>query len=171
MEVPDMDDEEELRELFGDPGWWLPTPPDAMIRIRRAARRQRLRAATMAACAVVVIAGAVAGPLAFSKAGASAMTPTVQVSPRPTIQLPDVIGMPLQQAEAAIRAAVPGVRITVRHSTSATPPTGITLPSGAALPPGTAIAEAPLACSLVNPGAQITLTVNSRGIDTGYIGA
>jgi hypothetical protein len=160
MEVTDMDDEEELRELFGDQGWWLPTPPDALIRIRRAARRQRLRAATMAACAMVVIAGAVAGPLAFSKAGASAMTPTVQVSARPTIQLPDVVGMQLQQAEAVIRAAIPGVRITVRHSTSTTPSPDITLPPGATLLPGSVTNELPLACALVNSGAQVTLTVS-----------
>jgi hypothetical protein len=53
--------ESRLRELFRDPGWSLPSWPDAEARIRKAARRQRLKA-TSAAAAIAVIA-AIAIPL------------------------------------------------------------------------------------------------------------
>lgn len=43
--------ENRLRELFRDPRWSLPSWPDADARVRDAARRQRLRAASVALCA------------------------------------------------------------------------------------------------------------------------
>ncbi len=48
-----------LRELLSDPGWSLPSWPDAEARVRRAARRQRIRAAWVAAGASAVAAAIV----------------------------------------------------------------------------------------------------------------
>jgi YVTN family beta-propeller protein len=51
--------EARLRELLRDPGWSLPAGPDPEQRVRRAARRQRLRLTVMAGVAVAVIAVAI----------------------------------------------------------------------------------------------------------------
>lgn len=147
MSAPDFNDEDRLRELLRDPGWSLPSRPDAMTRIHRAARRQRARTAGTATFAVAVIAGAIAGPLALSSAGAPANIPhNAQPSPQPTIQLPDVVGINVQQAEIVVRAAVPGARITIRHVKSADPA-------------GTVVKESPIACIYVLPGSPVTLSV------------
>jgi hypothetical protein len=47
--LSDGDTEGQLRELLRDPGWSLRPWPDAEARVRRAARRQRLRAAGLTA--------------------------------------------------------------------------------------------------------------------------
>ncbi len=51
--------EERLRSLLQDPGWSLRSWPDAEARVRRAARRQRLRASGVAAGAGAAIAAVV----------------------------------------------------------------------------------------------------------------
>jgi hypothetical protein len=76
------------------------------------------------------------------------MTPyNAQPSPRPTIQLPSVVGMDLRDAETLIRTAIPGVRITVRHAHSAEPQ-------------GIVTTEVPIGCIYVLPGSPVTLTVS-----------
>ena len=148
MSAPDFNEEDKLRELLHDPGWSLPARPDAVARIRRAARWQRVRTVGTATFAVAIVAGAIAGPLALSSAGAPANIPdSGQPSPQPTLQLPDVIGMNVQQAEVVVRAAIPGARLTIRHEKSAT------------LPAGNVIAESPIACIYVLPDSTVTLTV------------
>src|SRR5215470_298480 len=47
--------EARLRELLRDPGWSLPAGPDPEQRVRRAARRQRLRHAGMAGVAAAAV--------------------------------------------------------------------------------------------------------------------
>ena len=51
--------EDRLRELLQDPGWALPSWPDAEARVRGAARRQRLRITGAAAGAGTAIAAIV----------------------------------------------------------------------------------------------------------------
>jgi hypothetical protein len=74
--------EQRLRELLHDPGWSLPAWPDPAARVARAARRQRIRTASLAAiasAAVVVLAlsafrpGQGAGPPASATTGAYAL--------------------------------------------------------------------------------------------------
>jgi hypothetical protein len=148
MSAPDFNEEDKLRELLHDPGWSLPARPDAVARIHRAARRQRVQTAGTATFAVAIVAGAIAGPLALSSAGAPANIPhSAQPTPQPTIQLPSVLGMNVQQAEMIVRAAIPGARITIRHAKSSSQPAGIV------------IAESPIACIYVLPDSPVTLTV------------
>lgn len=71
----DADLESRLRELLHDPGWSLRPRADVQARIRRAARRQRMRMASFAAGTGVIAAAAVAVPLAVS--GGSLHVPTV----------------------------------------------------------------------------------------------
>jgi YVTN family beta-propeller protein len=62
--MPDDDDaERKLRDLLRDPQWSLPSWPDAPSRIRRAARRQRLRVAGLAASLGAVALAAVVVPV------------------------------------------------------------------------------------------------------------
>jgi hypothetical protein len=55
--------ENKLRELLRDPRWSLPSWPDAEIRVRKAARRQRLRVTGVAAGAGIAAITAIALPL------------------------------------------------------------------------------------------------------------
>jgi hypothetical protein len=55
--------ENRLRELLRDPRWSLPSWPDAETRIRKAARRQRLRVTGVAAGAGIAAITAIAIPL------------------------------------------------------------------------------------------------------------
>jgi hypothetical protein len=55
--------ESRLRELFRDPRWSLPSWPDAEVRVRNAARRQRLRATGVAAGAGIAAITAIVIPL------------------------------------------------------------------------------------------------------------
>ena len=129
--MPDDDHPEgRLRELLLDPGWFLPPWPDAQARIRRAARRQRIRAAGLAACTGAIAAVAVAVPLAVSGGGhgtapgrvpAAAATashaiatPSVRDSVA-AVLMPDVTGLKLPAAEAVIRSVFPRPDIIVRH--------------------------------------------------------
>jgi YVTN family beta-propeller protein len=62
--MPDDDyAERKLRDLLRDPQWSLPSWPDAPSRIRRAARRQRLRVAGLAASLGAVALAAVVVPV------------------------------------------------------------------------------------------------------------
>jgi hypothetical protein len=71
------DVEQRLRELLHDPGWSLPAWPDPAVRVAGAARRQRIRTASLAAIASAAVAvmalsafrpGAVSGPPASAYA-------------------------------------------------------------------------------------------------------
>jgi hypothetical protein len=55
--------ESRLRELLRDPRWSLPSWPDAEARVRNVARRQRLRATGVAACAGIATITAIVVPL------------------------------------------------------------------------------------------------------------
>lgn len=57
--------EARLRELFRDPRWSLPPWPDAEARIRKVARRQRVRATSAAAGAGIAAITAIVFPLAL----------------------------------------------------------------------------------------------------------
>jgi hypothetical protein len=133
-----MIDEERLSRLLRDPGWSLPPwpPGQAMARIRRAARRQRLLAVCRAA-AVAVIAGAVAlaavSHVARGATRPAASTPAI-TGPRPDHAqvLPQVgsSGFPATVYPAPVAVPVPGRPATVacpapaglqvaRHATAA----------------------------------------------------
>jgi len=60
-----MTSEDQLRRLMRDPGWSLPAWPDAQARVRRAARRQRLTAASVCAVLAVIITTAAVVPVAL----------------------------------------------------------------------------------------------------------
>jgi hypothetical protein len=62
--------ESRLRELLHDPGWSLPPWPDAEARVRRTARRQRIRAATAGAAVAGIVAAVVATVTGFQSPGA-----------------------------------------------------------------------------------------------------
>ena len=70
--MPDDDAtlENRLRELLRDPGWSLWPRPDAVVRIRRAARRQRVRMASLTGATCAIAAAAVGVPLTVFGAGA-----------------------------------------------------------------------------------------------------
>jgi hypothetical protein len=55
--------EDRLRELLRDPRWSLPAWPDAQVRVRRAARRQRLGVARLAAAMTAVLTTAAVVPI------------------------------------------------------------------------------------------------------------
>jgi hypothetical protein len=77
-----MTNENRLSDLLRDPGWSLPPWPQdqALARIRRAARRQRLVTAAVGAGSVMVLAGLVAAPFTLPRL-ASRPAP----SPRPVL--------------------------------------------------------------------------------------
>ncbi len=157
-----------LCELLRDPGWSLPPWPDTQARIRRAARRQRIKATGLAAGTGVIAVAAVTVPLALSGGGVRGHGEGVQGTvgvvqgtpaaashastspPRPAarVLMPDVTGLELRAAKAVIRSAVSGPDIIVRHVKS----------SG---PPGVVIAQLPAPGARVGQGGRITLKVPS----------
>jgi len=139
--------ERRLRELLHDPEWSLPPRPDAMARIRRTARRQRVKAAGTAACAAAAIASAaVAVPLTLSGTGSGA-PPASQATEAQRV-MPVVIGDNLRTAETIISAAIPGPHFTIRYAQGTEPA-------------GTVIAQTPAGGRPIEPGSQITLVVCS----------
>ncbi len=89
------DDEVEyrLRELLRDPGWSLPSWPDAQARVRKAARRQRLKGTGVAVGAGAAIAAVVVlmTLLAGNRPGSSpAVSPSRHSRPGATHTLPPV---------------------------------------------------------------------------------
>jgi len=154
-----------LRELLLDPGWSLPPWPDAQARIRRAARRQRVRAAGVAACTGAIAAVAVAVPLALSGGGPGTAAGRVPAAPATasharatpsvrdsviTVLMPDVTGLKLPAAEAVIRSVFPRPDIIVR-------PVKPNEPAGKV--PGSRTPEIVIA-QLPDPGAHVA--VNGR---------
>jgi PASTA domain len=152
--------EDRLRELLRDPGWSLPPRPDAPARIRRAARWQRIRTASTTACAVAVVAAAIAGPLTLSRGGGPASAPGTTHSvaagapspakhPAPLRVMPSVIGMKLAFAEKVIHHALPATHFIVR------------LDATSAVRAGIVIAQTPVTGSHIRPGERVTLVVSA----------
>ena len=143
--------ENRLRELLRDPRWSLRPWPDAQARVRRSARRQRIKAASLAAGIGAIAVAAVAVPLTLPGGvqgtpvpSTHASTPSAQHHNAATVRMPMVVGQELREAEAAIRAAVPIPDIIVR-------------PVKTPAPPGTVVVQIPAAGTSVAPGSQITL--------------
>ncbi len=91
-----MTGEDRLRELMRDPGWSLPAWPDAQARVRRAARRQRLIAASAVAAGALVIAAAALIPVALNgtaspPAAIGAKQKTAQASARSSPSRPPAV--------------------------------------------------------------------------------
>jgi hypothetical protein len=162
--LDDNSPEGRLRELLLDPGWSLPPWPDAQARIRRAARRQRVRAAGLAACTGAIAAAAVAVPLALSggspgttpgeglatpaAAGHASATPSGQGHVA-TVLIPDVLGLKLPEAKALLRSVLlPRADIIVRYVK-------------ASQPAGVVIAQTPAPGVRVAVNGRITLQVPS----------
>jgi hypothetical protein len=61
--------ESRLRELLRDPDWSLPAWPDAEARVRRTARRQRIRTAAAGAAVAGIVAAVVATVTGFQSPG------------------------------------------------------------------------------------------------------
>jgi hypothetical protein len=171
--MPDDSTEGRLRELLDDPGWSLPPWPDAQARIRRAARRQRIRTAGLAACTGAIAAAAVAVPLALSGGGPGTAPGRVPAAPATasrasatpsardsvaTVLMPDVTGLTLKQAEAILRS-VPFSRpdIIVRPVKPNQPPGKVSGPGT----PGIVIAQLPAPGARVAVNGRITLGVSS----------
>ncbi len=82
-----------LRELLHDPGWSLPSWPDAQARVRKAARRQRLKGTGIAVGAGAAIAAVVVLTTLLTEArpGSSpAVSPSRHSRPGATHTLPPV---------------------------------------------------------------------------------
>ena len=161
--LDDDSSEDRLRELLLDPGWSLPSWPDAQARIRRAARRQRVRTAGLAACTGAIAAVAVAVPLALSAGGPGTAPGRVPAAPAAARQasatpsargsvsavlMPDILGLKLPEAKALIRSAFPRADIIVRHVK-------------ASQPAGVVIAQTPAPGVRVAANGRITLRVPS----------
>lgn len=149
----DASAEDRLRELLRDQEWYLRTRPDVMVRVRRAARRQRIKTAGMAACTAAAIASAaVTVPLTVSGAGGpAATTHSVPPSPVPSSTpparvMPSVLGLDLPQAEAVLRQALRQPHFTVRYAQGSQPA-------------GTILAQTPAVGSHVGSGIRVTLVV------------
>jgi hypothetical protein len=138
-----MTHESRLSDLLHDSRWSLPGWPQdqALARIRRAARRQRIVAATLSAGATIVAAGIVAVP--FTLPGAASRTvPT----PRPVQSLAvPAIGSP--GFPASIYPAAVGPTAASRGNLACPGPSGLQAPG-----PGT-------------PGAALALV---RGFGRGF---
>ena len=94
-----------LSDLLHDPGWSLPTWPQeqALARIRRAARRQRLVAATLSASAAVVVAAIVAVPFTLPRLAQSPRpVPSPRLAPSPVVPAVGSAGFPANIYPAAI---------------------------------------------------------------------
>jgi hypothetical protein len=119
-----MTNENRLSDLLRDPGWSLPSWPhdQALTRIRRAARRQRLVAAILGAGSAVVVAGLIAVPFTLPRL-ASRPVP----SPRPVVSaaIPAVgsAGFP-----ADIYPAPVGPRAAAGHVALCPSPAGLQAP-------------------------------------------
>lgn len=104
-----MTGEDRLRQLMRDPGWSLPAWPDAQVRVRRAARRQRLTAAGVAAAAAAVIATAALVPVALlSTSSAPVATGDQQGSAHATTH-PQPPGSPVIPPESSGPPVIPPV--------------------------------------------------------------
>jgi len=90
--------EDRLRELLHDPGWSLPAWPDAEARVRRTARRQRIRAAAAGAAVAGIVAAVVATVTGFQAPGQSPAAPTV------ALPAPGTAGYPVSVYPPALRA-------------------------------------------------------------------
>lgn len=159
-----MDDtgaENRLRELLCDQGWFLRPRPDAINRIQNAARRQRIKAASTAAgTAAVIASAAIAVPLAYSGSPAT-QTPSAPApsAPAPSVHsstpskthrvMPQLVGLSLQEAEAIISKAIPGVHVHVQHAKA-----------GARVE--IVVQEIPAGGSNVDRGATIVIVVSGR---------
>lgn len=147
--------ENRLRDLLSDPQWSLRPWPDAQERVRRTARRQRIKAVSGAAGTGAIAVAACAVPLAVL--GGAHGTPQPANHPvRPsasqpsaaTRRMPMVVGMKLAMAESILLQA--GLSITVAQV-------------NASAPPGIVVAQTPVAGSPVTPGSHITLEVSVTG--------
>lgn len=90
--------EKRLRELLRDPGWSLPAWPNAEARVRRAARRQRIRAAAAGAAVAGIVAAVVATVTGFQAPGPYPTAPTV------ALPAPGSAGFPVSIYPAALTA-------------------------------------------------------------------
>jgi PASTA domain len=153
----DADCEGRLREVLRDQGWSLRPRPDAQARVRRAARRQRVKAAGLATCAGTIAAAAVAVSLALSGGGvqgtpvAGRQPSTPSAGQRSAVRsMPAVTGLQLRAAETVIRSVVPRADIVVRHEK-------------AQVPAGTIIAQFPAPGERLASGSRVTLVASSAG--------
>jgi hypothetical protein len=171
--LDDDSPEGRLRELLLDPGWSLPPWPDAEARIRRAARRQRVRTAGLAACTGAIAAAAVAVPLALSGGGPGTAPGRVPAAPATAsrasatpsardsatiVLMPDVTGLRLKQAEAMIRYVLfSRPDIIIRHIKPAAPSGKVSGPGT----PGIVLGQFPAPGARVAVNGQVTLGVSS----------
>jgi hypothetical protein len=89
--------EERLRELLRDSSWSLPAWPNAEARVRRAARRQRIRTAMASAAVAGIVAAVVATLTGFQAPGESPAVPTV------ALPAPGARGFPVSIYPPALR--------------------------------------------------------------------
>jgi hypothetical protein len=100
----DTEAEDRIRELMGDPGWSLPAWPDPRARIRRTARRQRLRVTSATAGATAVTAAVIVAALPASQP-APAATPAAYALPAVGAAGFPVALYPADSRQPAIRPA------------------------------------------------------------------
>jgi hypothetical protein len=102
--------EDRLRELLRDPRWTLPSWPDAVQRVRRAARRQRLRAMSIAIGGGTFAIAAVVIPLALMPAGRTGPATSTHLGlSAASAHCP--VTRPMPQLPAPARAATGGLGV------------------------------------------------------------
>jgi hypothetical protein len=115
----DIEAEDRIRELMGDPGWSLPAWPDPCARIRKTARRQRLRITTATAGASAVTAAVVVATLAAFQPGPAAR--------------PVAYGLPAVGAAGFPASLYPAANLqpVIRPAGRCPSPAGVELPTAA----------------------------------------
>ena len=148
-----MTTEDRLRELLQDPRWSLPAWPDPQARVRRAARRQRLSAASFGAAVAAFVTTAAVIPVVLlgrlAAGGAGPGSDTVPVAG--AFQTPAVgaVGFDAAVYPAAVRAQSPAGVTTL-------------CPDPAGLQGfGPQVAAAPL--KVLHKLAQVQLSVSMKG--------
>jgi hypothetical protein len=148
-----MTTEDRLRELLQDPRWSLPAWPDPQARVRRAARRQRLSAASFGAAVAAFVTTAAVIPVVLlgrlAPGGAGPGSDTVPVAG--AFQTPAVgaVGFDAAVYPAAVKAQSPAGVTTL-------------CPDPAGLQAfGRQVAAAPL--KVLHRLAQVQLSVSMKG--------
>jgi hypothetical protein len=152
-----MTTEDLVRDLLHDPRWSLPARPDMQARVRRAARRQRLAAASIGAAAVAFVTIAAVIPVVLL----GSLAPRGNAGPGPgAMPIADSLATPAVGA-VGFAAAVYPAAVKVKAKT------GVTLlcPDPAGLQAfGPGLAGAPLMVLRKLAQVQVAATLKGAGL-------
>jgi hypothetical protein len=103
--------EDGLRELLRDPRWTLPTWPDAQVRVRRAARRQRLRAMGVAIGGGTFAIAAIVIPLTLLSGGRTGPVTSIHQGPPAAASAHCPVTRPMRHLSAPTGAVTGGLGV------------------------------------------------------------